>query len=305
MRRLFPLVVAGVASLVHAAPSQQAIAGNAIAAATLADGQVAIIDLESGAKRALPIDPPAGNPCHFGNGIPHQVSDDGKWLLYQHGCVFEAIRTDGSKARELGFSSATLVGTVVAGDVRPAGSKEEPTSLVVMELNTGARWSIDGVRLHPTFWRVPGTEHLVMLDERGRLLLVELRMKKVTVLRDAAPRAVSAAVRPDGRLLVVTRDDKEHTCGVLELDPTSRKARALLDATAIEQCFAHPTRDGGAIVMAWRWEPPREVVLVEFDAQGNARQLGPAMSDIGNLSASGGRWLFQPRGRPGFVFTAP
>lgn len=283
----------------------RAIVNNAVAVATLAAGPMVVIDLASGAKRALPIEPPADKRCHNGHGLPYEVSDDGKWLLYQHGCAYQAMRLDGSKSRELGFASATLVGTVVTGDVRPEGSSAEPTSLVVMELNTGARWSIEGVRLHPTFWRLPGTEHLVMLGERGRLLLVELRMKKVTVLRDAAPRAVTASVRPDGRLLVVTRDDKEHTCGVLELDPTSRKSRKLLDASAIDQCFAHPTLDGGAIVMAWRWEPTREVVLVELDPQGNARQLGPAMADIGNLSASGGRWLFQPRGKPGFLFTAP
>jgi hypothetical protein len=70
------------------------------------------------------------------------------------------------------------------------------------------------------YWRLPGTETMVMLDERGRLPRVELRAKKVTVLWDAMPRAVTADVRPDGRMLVVTRDDQEKTCGILELDPT-------------------------------------------------------------------------------------
>lgn len=109
--------------------------------------------------------------------------------------------------------------------------------------------------------------------------------------------------RPDGRLLVVARDDREHVCGVLELDPTTKKTRTLLDVSQAEQCFAHPTREG-AIVMAWRFEAPREVVFAELDAKG-ARQLGPAMPDIGNLWARGGRWVFQPRGRPTFLFTAP
>jgi hypothetical protein len=284
------------------APSRS-VTGNTTAVATMPDGVVAI-DLASGARTRLPIEPPADKRCHFGHGIPQQLSDDERWLLYQHGCVFHVMRTDGSKTRELGFAGAALVGTVVAGDLRPEGVKTDPTTLEVMELNTGARWTLDGVRLHPIHWRLPGTETLVMLDERGRLLRVELRAKKVTVLRDAMPRAVTADVRPDGRMLVVTRDDQEKTCGILELDPMTGKTRKLLDAAAIEQCFAHPTR-AGAIVMAWRWQPPREVVLVELDAQGNGRQLGPAMNDIGNLSARGGRWVFQPQSKPGFLYTAP
>lgn len=281
----------------------RSVTGNTLAVATMPDGVVAI-DLATGARTRLPIEPPADKRCHFGHGIPHQVSDDERWLLYQHGCVFHVMRTDGSKLRELGFAGAALVGTVVAGDVRPEGVKSDPTSLEVMELNTGARWTLEGVRLHPTHWRIPGTETLVMLDERGRLLRVELRAKKVTVLWDAMPRAVTADVRPDGRMLVVTRDDQEKTCGILELDPMTGKTRKLLDATSIAQCFAHPTR-GGTIVMAWRWEPPREVVLVELDAQGNGRQLGPAMNDIGNLHARGGRWVLKPRSEPTFLYTAP
>ncbi len=283
---------------------ERAIVGSTRAAALGKSGTVVSLDLASGAQLTLPIEPPSDKRCHRGNGLPAELSEDERWLLFQHGCVFDLIRTDGSKTRELGFSSATLVGTVVAGDVRPEGVQGDPTSLVVVELNTGARWSIPGVRLHPAFWRLPGKESLVFLDETGRLVLVELRAKKVTVLRDSAPRAVTAAVRPDGRLLVVTRDDQEHTCGVLELDPVSKATRLLLDASGIEQCFAHPTRTG-TIVMAWRYEAPREVVLVEVDAKGVARQLGPAMADVGNLTARGGQWVFQPRARPTFLYGPP
>lgn len=294
----------GGLALADVGAPERAVVANTRAAAVLKDGSVVTFDLASGSRLTLPIDPPSDKRCHRGNGIPTELSDDERWLLFQHGCVFDLIRTDGSKTRELGFSGATLVGTVVVGDVRPEGAQGEPTSLVAMELNTGARWTIPGVRLHPRHWRLPGKESLVFLDEIGRVLLVELRAKKVTVLRGEAPGAVTVSVRPDGRLLVVTRDDKERTCGVLDLDPSSKTTRKLLDASAIEQCFAYPTRSG-AIVMAWRYEAPREVVFVELDARGGARQLGAAMPDIGNLTARGGQWVFQPSGRPTFLYGPP
>lgn len=258
-----------------------------------ADGAVQVADLVEGTARALPIEPPQDKRCHSGNAVPSAISDDQAWLLFQHGCAYDVMRTDGSKTRELGFSSAQLVGSLVIGDLGPT-EKGEATQLKVMELNTGAKWFIDGVRLHARTVRLPGTENVLMLDEKGRVLLVELRPKRVKVLRDVAPRAVTLEPTNEGRALVVARDDVEHVCSVLELDPSTGKQRRLAGVSGAEQCFAHPTSTG-VIVFAWRYDGGEQAVLAEVDAKGRARQRGGALGSIGNLEARGGTWALVTR----------
>lgn len=269
-------------------PNSPLIASNSQLVFVAADGSLQLADLVEGAARQLPVEPPEDKRCHNGAAVPSAISDDQNWLLYQHGCVFDVLRTDGSKARELGFSSAQLVGTLVIGDLGP-GEKGEATQLKVMELNTGAKWFIEGVRLHARTVRIPGTENVLMLDEKGRVLFVELRPKRVKVLRDAAPPSVTVEPTKEGKALVVTRDDAEHVCTVLELDPATGKQRRLAGVNGAEQCFASPTRSG-TIVFAWRFTGGQQALLADLDASGRVRQLGPLMDTIGNLQARGGTW---------------
>lgn len=274
-------------------PNSPLILSNTQLAFVAADGSLQVADLVEGASRPLPVEPPEDKRCHTGNAVPSAISDDQHWLLFQHGCVFDVMRTDGSKTRELGFSSARLVGTLVIGDLGPT-KDGEATQLKVMELNTGAKWFIEGVRLHPRTVRIPGTENVLMLDEQGRVLLVELRPKRVKVLRDVAPRAVTLEPTNEGRALVVARDDVEHVCSVFELDPAKGTQRRLASVNGAEQCFAHPTRTG-AIVFAWRFNGGEQAVLAEVDLKGRVRQRGGALSSIGNLEAEGGTWALVTR----------
>lgn len=269
-------------------PNSSFIASNSQLAFVAADGSLQLADLVEGAARKLSVEAPEDKRCHFGSAVPSAISDDQAWLLFQHGCAFDVMRTDGSKTRELGFSSAQLVGSLVIGDLGPTGAIEA-TQLKVMELNTGAKWFIEGVRLHARTVRIPGTENVLMLDDKGRVLFVELRPKRVKVLRDAAPRVVTVEPTKDGKALVVTRDDAEHVCTVLELDPSTGKQRRLAGVNGAEQCFAHPTRTG-AIVFAWRFTGSQQAVLADIDGSGRVRQLGPPLDTIGNLEARGGTW---------------
>ncbi len=269
-------------------PNSSFIASNSQLAFVAADGSLQLADLVEGTARPLPVETPESNPCHFGNAAPSAISDDQRWLLFRHGCVSDVMRVDGSKTRELGFSSAQLVGSLVIGDLGPTGAVGA-TQLKVMELNTGAKWFIEGVRLHARTVRIPGTENVLMLDEKGRVLLVELRPKRVKVLRDVAPRAVTLEPTKEGKALVVARDDVEHVCTVLELDPSTGKQRRLAGVNGAEQCFAHPTRTG-AIVFAWRFTGSQQAVLADLDGSGRVRRLGPPLDTIGNLEARGGTW---------------
>lgn len=274
-------------------PNSPLILSNSQLTFVAADGTLQVADLVEGAARQLPVEAPDDKRCHSGNAVPSAISDDQNWLLFQHGCVFDVMRTDGSKTRELGFSSAMLVGTLVIGDLGPI-EKGEATQLKVMELNTGAKWFIEGVRQHARTVRIPGTENVLMLDEKGRVLFVELRPKRVKVLRDVAPRAVTVEPTKDGRALVVTRDDAEHVCTVLELDPATGKQRRLAGVSGAEQCFAHPTSTG-VILFAWRYSGGEQAVLAEVDGKGQVRLRGGPLGSIGNLEARGGTWALATR----------
>ncbi len=276
-------------------PNAPFIVSNTQLAFVAAEGSLQVADLVEGTARPLSVEPPDDRRCHTGNAVPSAISDDQNWLLFQHGCGFDVIRTDGSKTRELGFSSARLVGTLVIGDLGPT-KDGEATQLKVMELNTGAKWFIEGVRLHARTVRIPGTENVLMLDDKGRVLFVELRPKRVKVLRDVTPRAVTLEPTSQGRALVVAHDFAEQVDLVLELDPATGQQRRLAKVNGAEQCFAHPTKTG-AIVFAWRLGGGEQSLLAEVDSKGKVRQRGGALSSIGNLEARGGAWALMTRSR--------
>ncbi|MER2566235.1 MAG: hypothetical protein ABTQ32_36265 [Myxococcaceae bacterium] len=276
-------------------PNAPFIVSNTQLAFVAAEGSLQVADLVEGTARPLSVEPPEDRRCLTGNAVPSAISDDQNWLLFQHGCGFDVIRTDGSKTRELGFSSALLVGTLVIGDLGPTRDGEA-TQLKVMELNTGAKWFIEGVRLHARTVRIPGTENVLMLDDKGRVLFVELRPKRVKVLRDVTPRAVTLEPTSQGRALVVAHDFAEQVDLVLELDPATGQQRRLAKVNGAEQCFAHPTKTG-AIVFAWRLGGREQSVLAEVDSKGKVRQRGGALSSIGNLEARGGAWALMTRSR--------
>jgi hypothetical protein len=251
-----------------------------------ADGPIAVASVVEGTSTRLPMGVPEDRRCHHGAGFPHALSDDGKWLAFQHGCsANELIRIDGTRRQKLGAATPRFVGDVVVWTDIPGDRKVQ-----VMDLTTEKRWHFAGTNLGHGARRVPGRRAFFQADRDNRLLLIDVDKNEVRTLHQGEERVTSfVRVTTDGKRGLFATMHGE-SCAVHEVHLESGKYRRLALAKNARQCFIEPIGARRAVLYAWRagtgTRPEAIIASIDLDT-GHVRRLGPVLRATGNLTAAG------------------
>lgn len=244
-----------------------------------ADGALTTTALDEGTSVKLPIPMPKTQQCHMGTGFPRSLSDDGKWLLFQHGCTDHGvIRVDGTGLRLTGLISAKFVGDLLVGTRAEGGVFE------VSALDGSNPQKLEGSVFHGFMTPLPQRSAMLVANA-DRLDLVDFKEKKTRTLLTTAPGGSVIPfldVSADGKSVFVPTQLTEG-CEVFRVDVTSGKKQRLASLEGPRQCFvksAGPTKAG---LYAWT---EGNAALYSMDLiSGRVERLGPPIIGVGNFMA--------------------
>lgn len=242
-------------------------------------GALSVAALDEGTTVKLPIPMPKTQQCHMGAGFPRSMSDDGKWLLFQHGCTDHGvIRVDGTGLRMTGLVSAKFVGDLLVG-ARAEGGEWE-----VASLDGSKTWKLEGSRFHGFMTPLPQRSAMLVANA-DKLELVEFREKRTRTLLTASPGGSVSPfidVSADGKSVFVPTQLSEG-CELFRIDLASGKKQRLAALEGPRQCFirgAGPTKAG-----IYAWTEGNAVLYAVDLISGRVERLGPPIVGVGNFIA--------------------
>jgi hypothetical protein len=244
-----------------------------------ADGALTVTALDEGTSVKLPIPMPNTRRCHVGPGFPRSFSDDGKWLLFQHGCADHGvIRVDGTGLRLTGLISAKLVGDLLVGTRAEGGVFE------VSALDGSNPQKLEGSVFHGFMTPFP-QRGAMWVANADRLELVDFKEKKTRTLLTTAPGGSVIPfldVSADGKSVFAATQLTEG-CEVFRIDVASGQKQRLAALEGPRQCFvksAGPTKAG---LYAWT---EGNAALYSLDVtSGRVERLGTPLIGVGNFMA--------------------